>query len=219
MIKYNFVCDLEFTALDPMRGQIIECALLVIDAVTLEVVNEFYCQVRPEQINALTWTQRAQDVHKITPQQAMAFTHSRRDFCFALLNFLAPYYFECLEPQPFVCHSLDKGFMGKENFSWPYIDFHFLDWAFRYENLELSFWKIINQGRLLSTITMAREFGLFARNKITDVNGKVSNRKSYKLNLLCPLVGFVLDHHKAMADAYGCLAIMRHCRQNEGVLA
>ena len=213
MIKYNFICDLEFSASSPMRGQILETSLIVTD-LNLNILNRFHAKSRPEIINAATWTQAAQNAHKITPQQAMSHPYSRRELCFLLLNFLAPYYFECLEPQPFVCHAIDKGFKD----SWPYIDFHFLDWAFRNERLEKSLWKIINSNQLISTIKIAREFGLFAMNQKADKNGRVSNRKSYKLDLLCPLIGFELDHHKSMSDAEGALAIMRYCRQDEEIL-
>ena len=208
MIKYNFICDLEFTDSDPMKGQILECALLVTD-LNLNVINEFCVKVRPEVINNVTWSNRAQEIHKITPEMAMSHPYSRREFCLGLLNFLAPYYYECNEPQPFVCHALDFGFKD----SWPMIDFHMLEWSYRYEKLEDSFHKIITQTRVLSTITMARESGLFVMQKSIDKNGRESNRKSYKLKLLCPLVGFVLDHHIAKSDAYGCLEIYRYCRK------
>lgn len=212
VIKYNFVCDLEFTDSDPMRGQILECALLVTD-LNLNVVNEFYAKVRPEMINNVCWSTEAQEVHGITPQMAMSHPYSRREFCMGLLNFLAPYYYECREPQPFVCHAMEFGFDN----SWSMIDFHMLDWAYRYEELQYSFWKIIEQTRVLSTIKMARDSGLFVMRKIIDKNGRESNRKSYRLNLLCPLVGFDLKHHEAMSDAYGCLEIYRYCRKR-GVL-
>jgi len=213
MIKYNFICDLEFTDSDPMRGQILECALLVTD-LNLNVINAFHAKVRPEIINQYTWSIKAQEVHKITPEMAMSHPYSRNEFCLGLLNFLAPYYFECNEPQPFVCHAMEHGFKD----SWPMIDFHMLDWAYRYEGLQNSFWKIIVQARVLSTIKMARDSELFVMRKIVDKNGRESNRKSYKLNLLCPLVGFKLDHHKAMSDVYGCLEIYKYCIR-QGVLA
>ena len=195
-----------------MRGQILECALLVTD-LNLNIVNEFYAKVRPEIMNNVCWSNKAQEIHKITPQMAMSHPYSRREFCMGLLNFLAPYYFECNEPQPFICHAMERGFKD----SWPMIDFHMLDWAYRYEELQYSFCKIIVQTRVLSTIKMARDNKLFVMRKIVDKNGRESNRKSYKLKLLCELLGFELDHHKAMSDAHGCLAIYRHCR-NQGVL-
>lgn len=217
MIKYNFICDLEFTNLDPMRGQIIECALLVTD-LDLNVINQFHMRVRPDQINEITWQIGAQEIHGVTPEQAMAYPHSRREFCFALLEFLKPYYFECLEPQPFVCHAMQKGWTSNKIKSWPMIDYFMLYFSFYYEELQRSLDKIFCRENLISTIQMAKDSGFYVTRKIIDKNGRISNRKSQKLNLLCDSIGFELNHHSAMSDVYGCLAVMKHCTKNKELM-
>lgn len=219
MLKYNFFVDLEFTNSDPMRGQIIECAALVTD-LNLNVLNGFHALVRPELINHVTWQLKAQDAHKITPEQALRHPLSRKEFCYSFLNFLAPYYRECNEVQNFVCHALENSFIdrktGEKN--WPMIDFYMLLWSFIYEDLQYSFYKIFSIEKVISTIKMARDSDFYAMRESIDKNGRKTNRKSFKLDLLCPKIGFELEHHKALSDVYGCLAIYKHLTKNKELL-
>ena len=209
MQKYKFFCDLEFTNSDPMRGQILEAALVVTDN-SLSPINHFHALVRPEIINEITWQMAAQAVHGITPEQSMRHPYSRSEFCLNLLYFLKPYYEETKEPQEFVCHSIVNKFFDKKSgsFSTPYVDYFMLEWAMRYSNYYYSMIKIIDKSNMKSTIQMAKDAGFSAINPAT-------NRKSHKLNLLCEKLGYPLDHHKAMSDVYGCMAIYKHCMKSD----
>lgn len=206
--KYKFFCDLEFTNSDPMRGQIIECAVLATDS-NLNILAQYHQKIRPEIINTTTWQIEAQAVHRVTPADAMLHPVSRREFLFELLWFLKPFYEDTREPQEFICHALAERLPDKKTgrMSWPHIDFYMLEWAFRDENLLSSFLKIFNYKKIVSTITMAKETGLAGKNPKTG-------RPSYKLNLLCELIGFDLQHHKAMSDVIGCYEIYKYCVNN-----
>lgn len=197
MIK--FVCDLEFTGLDPVRNDIIEICIIAIND-NYEILGEFYRQVRPEIINKITWTEEAQAVHGYTPEQTLNFM-PRRQMCIDLLHFLLPFKDPTNYPREFICHALPNKFYDKKrgSMSWPYIDYHFLEWAFRKEDLHWSFWKVFSQEKLTSTIQLARDFS--------------GEYRGHKLDKWAETIGFKLDHHKAQSDTYACLALYKYFKE------
>lgn len=183
---FKFVVDLEFTGLDPITNDVIEIALAALD-VNNQVVDTFHSYVAPETINEKTWTIKAQEVHGITPHEARKFPE-RRKVCIDLLYFLAPFKCPNNYPREFICHALPDKFFKKieKVWSWPYIDYFFLEWLYRKENLQYSFFKVFSQDKITSTITMAREL--------------TGQHRGHKLNKWAEIIGFPLDHHKAMSD-------------------
>ena len=193
----KFVCDLETTGLDPIRNDIIEICLLAVNEEN-NIVGEFHRQVCPEVINALTWSRVAEAVHGYTPEQASEFP-PRRKVLLELLHFLEPFKCQVNTPREFICHALPER-IGK---GWPYFDYYFLEWAFRKEKWEYSFWKVFSPQKITSTITMARTFS--------------GNHKGHKLNKWAKHIGFDLNHHEAKSDAYACLELYKYFLKNAAV--
>lgn len=193
---YKFIVDLEFTGLDPITNDVIEMAVIVVNEEN-EVVDKFHSNMAPEIINEKTWDIKAQEIHAITPSEARRFPN-RRDVAISFLHFLVPYKDEKNFPREFICHALPDKFFDKKTkkWSWPYIDYFFLEWVFRKENLHFSFFKVFSQGKLTSTIKMAREF--------------TGERRGHKLNIWAKRLGIELKHHEAMSDAMACLEIYKY---------
>lgn len=192
----RFVCDVETTGLDPIRNDIIEICLLAINE-KYEVLGEFHRHIAPEMINEITWDKEAQGVHGYTPEEAMGFMPRRR-FCIELLNFLLPFKNEDNTAREFICHALPDRFFDKKRntMSWPHIDYHFLEWAFRKEELQWSFWKVFAHEKIVSTIKLAREYS--------------GEHRGHKLDRWASHIGFNLDHHKAQSDTYACLELYKY---------
>ena len=191
---HKIVCDLETTGLDPIRNDIVEICLLVINK-NDKVIDKFLSKVKPALINEITWTEKAQSVHGFTLKEASKFP-KRRDVLIQMLHFLNPYRSE--KNLPFICHaSPDKFFdEAQSSWSWPHIDYHFLEWAYRKENLQYSFWKVFTCDGIISTISLARKY-----------SGK---RFGHKLNVWCEKLNIPLDHHSAESDALACLELYKY---------
>jgi DNA polymerase III epsilon subunit-like protein len=211
--RFTFYVDLETSGGDPIRNDVIEICCLVTRRGEFEVIDKFHSYVRPEQINSVTWSQRAQEVHGITPAQAMTFPE-RRKVAIDFLNFLVPYKHEENFAQLFVCHAMAQSFFDqKENETkWGMFDFNFLDWLFRKEKLNYSLYKVFNPTYLLSTIWLAQKLGY--GNDQLYIDGVPQYTKSGRpkkegngLAIWSKRAGFELEHHKAESDTFGCLYV------------
>jgi len=187
-----FICDAEFTGLDPIRNDLLEVCILVADK-NYNLIDSFYSQVRPELINDVTWESEAQQVHGISKRKAKTFPR-RRDFCISLLWFLKPY---LNSENIFVCHALPEKFFDKRRgqMSWRFIDYYFLEWAFRKENLQWSFWKIFSCDKLISTIQLARKHS--------------GEYRGHSLDKWVKVINFDLNHHTAESDAMACYELFK----------
>ena len=178
MNKHYFICDLETTGFDPIRNDVIEICIIVTDSNRVPI-NEFYSKVKPPIINNITWSESAEKVHGISVE-SLEHEPSRRDVCIKLLNFLKPYKDPDNFPQPFVFHA--NGFF----------DFNFLEWMYRKETLEYSFWKMFSVNKAVSTIKLARA---------------ETAHNSHGLAVWAERLGFDLKHHSAQSDTLCCLKI------------
>lgn len=197
----RIVVDVETTGLDPIVNDIIDISLFVIND-QFEIIDEFRQTVKPDPINSITWDQEAQNVHGYTKKDVSVFMN-RKKFCIKLLHFLVPHKNEDNSPLEFICHALPEKFFdpNRKQFSWPHIDYHFLEWAFRKENLERSFFKVFSTNNITSTIKLARKH--------------TGNHRGHKLNVWAENIGFKLDHHNAKSDALACLELYKYFMENQ----
>lgn len=134
------------------------------------------------------WSESAEKVHGFSFEQACSFDDPRKT-AIKLLHFLKPFKHDRNLPILFVSHDLN-GF-----------DWGFMEWLYRWQDLQYSFWKVFNYEYRLSTISMARD------------QGHTEN----KLNVWADRIGFELDHHEAKSDRIACSKVFKHLieRTNE----
>ena len=186
--------DGEFTGLDPITNQMLTfCAILTDD--NLNIIDEFYGEMKPETINAKTWTIEAQEVHHITKDMAVMFPPAKTTII-RFMKFLKPYlkhgHFD------FVCHALPEKFYDprRKQTSFPHIDFHFLEWSFRKLGFGYSFNKAFRVEQIESTITVRRK--------------ATKSHRGHGLGVVCDELGIELDHHNCISDAKACYEIYKH---------
>lgn len=180
-----------------------------------EIIDKFHSYVRPSQINHVTWSKAAEEIHGISPEKAENFPQRilvAHDF----LSFCKPYKDENNFPQLFVCHALRQGFWNEEKNEkqWGMFDYHFMEWFFRKlgDQWHYSWLKVFNQEYCLSTIWLAEQHGYGKDQLIID--GKPQWTKSGKpkregngLAIWSKKIGFELKHHEAESDTECCLRI------------
>lgn len=169
---YKIYVDVETTALSAQKGDVIVSSLIVADLDRNELAaRTFY--IKP--MNPQAWDPGAEKIHKIPIEKALAHTDTPMD----ILYFLKPYYVPDKYAE-FISHSLN-GF-----------DFNFMEWLYRKNQLEYSFWKMFHGEHTSSTILKARE-------KLQLPN--------FKLNTICEHFSISLDHHNAESDVRACYEI------------
>lgn len=127
------------------------------------------------------WSQKAEKVHGFSYGEACSFDHPRKT-AINLLHFLKPFKHPGNHPILFVSHDLN-GF-----------DWGFMEWLYRWQDLQYSFWKVFNEGYKLSTIKMAREQG----------------HQGNKLNEWADRLDFELNHHEVKSDRVACAKVFKH---------
>ena len=179
---YKFVCDVETSGLDYIRNDVLDFTILAIDSDS-NLLGEFSSKIRPSSVIGRAWSTDAQKVHGYTPEQAIAFPE-RRKVLIDLLHFLKPYKDENNFPQEFIFHALRK------------FDYNFMEWAFRKEGLQYSFFKMFQHSHAVSTIDIAKEI--------------TGNKRGHSLDKWAKRINFDLDHHNAKSDTYACLELYRY---------
>lgn len=182
-----FFCDVETTGFDPIRNDVISCCIIVLDC-EFNRVGEFYETARPE-FNKF-YSEDAEKIHGFTRDILKGFQHPR-GFCINLLKFLNDF----RAPgkwHPFIYHALEK------RNSWKF-DYHFMEWMFRKQNLQWSWFKMFDDRFTQSTITMARNMG-YSNNRLNDWADRL---------------GFDLNHHDAKSDTECCAEVYKFLKQRE----
>lgn len=182
---YIFITDLETTGFSPMRNDMIELAGIIAkkdDDGKYQKIATFNERCRP--YSRESWTEGAEEAHKITLHEALGFQHPR-GMLINFLNFMVPFKSASNWPLTFVFH-------GKNKF-----DFKFLMNAFMKEDLVYSFYKIFNMGNVEST------YDLYSKYK------HVLGLENLKLPTLAKYFDIHLDHHSAPSDANACFEIYK----------
>lgn len=202
MRRLNFVIDLETSGACPIRNGIVSICAIACDE-NLNPIDEFVMKVKPTFLNSFTWSAKAQEIHGFSYMEVMN-NHINNDvFCYQFLLWLAKYKNENNASHNFICHASNTGWFNHKDKEqvWPWIDWNFLEHAFRKAFLEnrsemvWSLFKIFNPTYCLkSTIKMGREAG-YGKNDL----------KSWAQR-----INFKLDHHDARSDAYACLAVYKY---------
>lgn len=131
------------------------------------------------------WTPKAEEIHGFSYDEACSFSHPRKT-AIEFLHFLRPFKTDDNRPLLLVSHDLN-GF-----------DFGFMEWLFRWQGLEYSFWKVFNPEYRLSTINMAKQ----------------QDYKKNKLNDWATRLNIELDHHEVESDRIACSKVFRHLIEN-----
>lgn len=138
---YYVFCDIESTGLDPMRNDIISCALIVSDR-EYGRLCDISINIKP--LNYGFWSEDAEKIHGYNRATTESFQHPF-DACIKILNFLKP--FKGKYPIRFIYHANSP------------FDWHFMRNMFWKQDMEYSLYKVINWKNLESTMKMARASG------------------------------------------------------------
>jgi DNA polymerase III epsilon subunit-like protein len=211
--RFTFYCDLETSGGDPIKNDVIEICILVTERGKFEIIDKFHSYVRPKQINSTTWSKHAEEIHGITPEQAKDFPKSR-EVAIDLLRFLVPYKCADNSAQLFVCHALANSFFNAEKNEtvWGMFDFKFLDWFFKKEELQYSFYKVFSENYCLSTVWIAQKLGYGSDQLVIDGVAQYTKTGREKkegngLAIWAKRINFNLIHHKAESDTECCLRV------------
>lgn len=171
---YKVFNDVETTGFSHQKNDVIVSSFIVTDEKLNELAEKtFY--LRP--LNPNSWTAGAEKIHKISLEQALAHADTAIDMLWFLNPFIvANKYAE------FISHSAND------------FDYRCLEWLYRKQDLEFSFWKMFNKDHTSSTIKMARE-------KLQLPNND--------LNTLCSHFNIPLNHHEAKSDTRGCFEVYK----------
>jgi DNA polymerase III epsilon subunit-like protein len=183
-MKYLFSLDLETTGFCPIRNDVISIGLIVLDS-QLKEIESIYLKVRPDHYAWMSDDNVATHVHGFKLSE-MLFFEERRSVIVKLMNFLKPFKHEINLPRPLFYHATNA------------FDYLFLEWFFRKENLQYSFWKIFNHQSSHSTVLLTRSLG-FEGNKLNQWADRLS-------------VSF--NHHNALDDARMCAKILQYILKN-----
>jgi DNA polymerase III epsilon subunit-like protein len=176
---HYFIADIESSGFCPIRNDVISLGLIVADQ-SLNKVDEIYLKFRPDIYKGVSGENVASHVHGFLLSEMVLFP-DRRDSLIDLLMFLKKYKDKDNHPQPFLFHAL-KGF-----------DYFFLEWCFRKENAEYSFYKVFDMKKIYSSIELARSLN-YQGNKLSEW----ASRLNLKFN-----------HHNALSDADMCLNVFK----------
>jgi len=180
------VVDIETTGLNQWSNEILTCAIVTLDNDLKEVErNEF--RRKPECI--AQWSRDAEEVHKITIEQAITFDSGK-----VFRKNLKEYLLSFGQDSVFVCHSYPM--FGKLDL----IDYQFIFSEFNRLGDHWWLYKKFPRGNILSTIS---------RRNIYPV-------ESQKLNVWAEFLKIELDHHDAMSDALACAEVFRWQQRNVG---
>ncbi len=180
------VFDTETTGFSKIDNDLISLSCEVRDF-NWDLKDEITLYASPQ--SAKRWSRGAEKVHGFSYPEACNFQHPRKT-CIELLNFFKPFKHERNHPILFVSHD-NNGF-----------DYNFMEWLYRYQDLQYSFWKIFNQEYRLSTIKMGKEKG-YPKNK---------------LNVWAERLGLELNHHEAESDRKVCSAVFKHLIESKNGL-
>lgn len=180
------VFDIESTGLDFWRNEILTISASIMDG--LKVVDEFEGKFRP--IDFQTWSSEAEQVHKISVPDAMAFNDQKEE----TIRF-GKFISQVKKQSDFVCHAI--------NYRGSYFDTGFLQAHFTKHGLLYNYRKYFKS--TLSTIDLMRKY-----------SGELGYPdKSYKLDRVCSFLGIPLDHHNAQSDRKACEQIYKTCMEIE----
>ena len=189
-----FFIDVETTGSCPLSNGINQFGLTVVNS-DLEIIDTYSANVRPPMLNHKTWSKGAEEIHKITFEETMSFM-SNKDFCLELLWFMKKYKHKNNLPLKFVCHASENKFFNAEEkemvMGW--IDYNFLEWAFKKEGFEDSFWKIFSEQNRVSTLTMCNKMGF----------------KKNKLKHWIERLGLDLNNHNALDDSIATFHLYKY---------
>lgn len=183
--SYIAVFDTETTGFSKLNNDLISLSCEIRDF-DWELKDEITLYAAPQARKR--WSESAEKVHGFSYEEASSFDDPRKT-AIKLLHFLKPFKHDRNLPILFVAHDLN-GF-----------DWGFMEWLYRWQDLQYSFWKVFNYKFRLSTIEIARAQG-FTGNK---------------LNEWADRIGFELDHHEAKSDRIACSKVFKYLieRNNE----
>lgn len=131
------------------------------------------------------WSESAEKVHGFSFEEASSFNHPKKT-AIELLHFFKPFKHYRNIPLLLVTHDLN-GF-----------DYGFMEWLYRWQDLQYSFWKVFNSQFRLSTINMARKQGI----------------QENRLDAWANRLDFELDHHEAKSDRIACSKVFKYLIEN-----
>ena len=187
-IETIVTCDLETTGVDVMRCCWITGSFGLLDAKTLETIDELELTSRPNH-----WDEEARYIHRISKQTADKFPE-RSESLERLLNFLPP-----KGTFAFACHASASHKSSTQNWQkvFAHFDFAILKWDFVCQDRWFDFHKYFSDELVISSTEICRQhFG---------VDKKLNLKESCE-QLGIPMVG---EHHNAKDDRLACESILR----------
>jgi len=196
-IDYILSCDFETTGTDTMRCCWITGSFGLLDAKTLETIDELELESRPNH-----WDEEARYIHRISKRTAEKFPR-REESLEKLLNFLPP-----KGTFAFACHASSSH--KSANLNWKkvfvHFDFAILKWDFVCQERWFDFYKYFDDTKIISTIDICREhFKL----------DKKLNLEEMSKALGMPMKG---THHNAKDDRIACENILRKYKNESNLL-
>lgn len=181
-----FITDTETTGFSKINNDLIVISAEIRDF-NYDLKDEITLYAAPK--NKERWNKHAEKVHGFSYEEARLFPNPRKT-SIELLHFLKPFKHKRNLPLLFISHDNNA------------FDFNFIEWLYRWENLQYSYWKVFNRDYRLSTVKMGKEAGY----------------EQNKLNIWAERIGFDLDHHEAGSDRRGCSKVFKYLiEQNNGM--
>lgn len=212
--KFDIYIDLEFTGFDPIKNEVIELGAVVCERGKFDILDSFVKRMKPAIMSDNMWDEGAEKVHGIS-REVLLGEADQRDVLIEFLRFLVPFRNQDNKPQLFVSHA--------NRMKTSTIDYRFLEWAYRKNDLEYSFWKVFKEDYVLSTISMALDCG-YGKKQLFDDNGNPVYTKTGRpklegngLAIWSKRAEFELEHHTAISDAIGCMKVREFLTNNHGL--
>ena len=176
-------CDLETTGLDMHGACWITGSFGKLDPQTLETIDELELESRPYH-----WDEEARRIHRISIHTANKFP-KRRESLDRLIEFVPKN-----RKFAFLCHASKSSFNQETKIHVKaHFDLAMIKMDFDFQGRYFDFYKIFDENKIISTVTIARDLKL----------------ESAKLDNLCNSFNIKLDHHNCRSDRLACEELLR----------